>query len=369
MNTRLVARYRVRSNAGSIEDRAQAIAIEQSVEMPLSAIDDDRILSDIVGRVENIEDLGGGVFYVSVSLATATMGEDAGQFLNVLFGNTSLHEDVVLHDVQIPASVAAFFGGARHGVSGLRQRVGAGGRALTCSALKPQGLPPERLAEIAERFARGGLDFVKDDHGLANQSYSPFADRVRLCADAARRAAATTGRATQYIPSLSGDLEKMRSQIRTAREAGIGVVMIAPMVTGFAAFHSLVREHPEIGFVAHPAMAGAARIAPELLIGKLFPLLGADAVIFPNYGGRFGYTAGSCRRLAENARRSDGGRCPAVPVPAGGMPLERVAEMLDFYGPDTMLLLGGSLLAAGERLVEASSAFTRAVSEHVYGNT
>ena len=250
-----------------------------------------------------------------------------------------------------------------HGVAG---RVGAGGRALTCSAVKPQGLPPGRLAQIAESFARGGLDFVKDDHGLADQEYSRFADRVGRCAEAVRRAAQETGHATQYVPSLSGDLETMRDQIRVARDAGVGAVMVAPMVSGFANFHSVVRENPATAFMAHPSMAGAARIAPELLIGKLFPLIGADAVIFPNHGGRFGYTAETCRRLSENARGSaDGGR-GAIPVPAGGMTVARVAEMLDFYGPDTMLLLGGSLLAAGEGLVEATSAFARAVSEHIY---
>ena len=55
-----------------------------------------------------------------------------------------------------------------------------------------------------------------------------------------------------------------------------------------------------------------------------------------------------------------------MPVPAGGMTLERVPEMLDFYGPDAMLLIGGSLLAARERLTEATAEFTHAVAQHRY---
>jgi hypothetical protein len=31
--------------------------------------------------------------------------------------------------------------------------------------------------------------------------------------------------------------------------------------------------------------------------------------------------------------------------------------MLDFYGPDIMLLIGGALLTAGARLIEATAAF------------
>jgi ribulose-bisphosphate carboxylase large chain len=364
--SRFTTVYRVRGDAGSIEARAQAIAVEQSVEMPTSAIAEPHILADIVGRVEAIEDLGGGLFDVRIGLATATIGLDAAQFLNMVFGNTSLHEDVVLQDVEVPAELAAIFGGPRHGIEGLRQRVGAVGRAFTCSAVKPQGVSPARLAELAAGFARGGIDFVKDDHGLAEQGYSPFADRVAACAAAVHGAAQTTGHATRYVPSLSGDLDRMRRQIEAARAVGIDTVMISPMLAGWATFQTLVRTYPDFAFFAHPTMGGAARIAPQLLIGKLFRLLGADAVIFPNHGGRFGYTADTCRALAGQARAEWDGIRPSVPVPAGGMTLDRVPEMLDFYGPDAMLLIGGSLLAARDRLSEETAAFTRAVARHIY---
>lgn len=366
MSSRLTAVYRVRGDAASIDARAQAIAVEQSVEMPLDAIDDRSILSDIVGRVDGIEARGKNLFDVRIGLAIATIGSDGGQLLNMLFGNTSLHDDVVLHDVETPAELARCFGGPRQGVDGLRQRVGARGRALTCSALKPQGLSAARLAELTERFARGGLDFVKDDHGLADQAYSRFADRARACAAAAQKAASATGHATRYVPSLSGDLDRMRAQIRIAREAGIDTVMLAPMVVGCTTFQTLVREYPEIAFFAHPSMGGAARIAPELLIGKLFRLLGADAVVFPNCGGRFGYTADTCRQLAANARAPWHSLRPSIPVPAGGMTLARVPEILDFYGPDAMLLIGGSLLSARDRLTDETADFVRAVAQHAY---
>ena len=86
-----------------------------------------------------------------------------------------------------PTNLAAAFGGPRHGIGGLRRRADAFGRALTCSALKPQGVPPARLAQLAEQFARGGIDFIKDDHGLADQAYSPFAERVAAIAGSVGR--------------------------------------------------------------------------------------------------------------------------------------------------------------------------------------
>ena len=109
MSERFTVTYHVRSDAGSIEARAQGIAVEQSVEMPLAGIDDPAVLSDIVGRVEGIDDIGGGLFAVRIGLALATVGGDPGQLLNMLFGNTSLHDHVVLRDVALPDQFRARF--------------------------------------------------------------------------------------------------------------------------------------------------------------------------------------------------------------------------------------------------------------------
>ena len=362
--SRIIAIYRVRASADAIETRAQAIAVEQSVEMPLAAIGDDKVLADIVGRVDAIADIGNGLFEVRVGLATSTIGRDAGQLINMLFGNSSLHEDVVLADAEFPDAVTAPFGGPRHGLAGLRRRCRAERRAMTCSVLKPQGLAPAALAGLAGRMAEGGIDFIKDDHGLADQTYSPFAERLRACAKAVRAANAASGHDSRYLPSLSGHLDDLRRQIRLAREEGVDTVLIAPMIVGLAAFHALVREFFDIAFMAHPAMAGAARIAPELLLGRLFRLLGADATIFPNHGGRFGYSAATCHALATAARASWVGLAPAAPVPAGGMTLDRVPEMLDFYGQDVILLIGGDLLASGDRLAQVAAEFARRVARH-----
>src|SRR5713101_6789225 len=113
---RLKAFYRIRCNARSIEARAYALAVEQSVEMPVAAIDDAFVRAEIIGQVEAIAEKEKGLFEVCVALAQATVGNDPGQLLNMLFGNSSLHEDVVLHDVELPAGLAKSFGGPGHGL-------------------------------------------------------------------------------------------------------------------------------------------------------------------------------------------------------------------------------------------------------------
>jgi ribulose-bisphosphate carboxylase large chain len=360
---RITAVYRVASAAEDIEAKAHSLAVEQSVEMPLDAIEDNRVLAEIAGKVENIEPAGQGFYRVSVGLAAATLGEEPGQLMNMLFGNSSLHDFVTLEHVELPASVTRRFRGPLNGIGGLRERVGVCDRPLTCAALKPQGLSPEALASLAARFTLGGIDFIKDDHGLAEQDYSPFVARVQACAEAVREASAETGHPTRYVPNLSGNLDQLRAQLSVAQDEGIDTVVIAPMVVGLSAFHTVACEHPHIAFIAHPAMGGAGRIAPPLLFGRLFRLFGADAVIFPNHGGRFGYSPAVCAAIAEAARGEWNGIAPALPVPAGGMTAARLPELLDFYGRDAMILIGGGLLSARERLTSETAAFVARAAE------
>ena len=362
----MIACYRIRGDAGTIEERARTIAVEQSVEMPLAAIREPAILTDIVGEVGAIEDRGDGWFDVEIALAAATVGADAGQLLNMAFGNTSLHEDVVLQDLRMPPELLTIFGGPRHGLAGLRRRAQAEGRALTCSALKPQGLSAEALGEFSFALAMGGLDFIKDDHGLADQAYSPFAARLRACAKAVRKAAAATGRPTRYVPSLCGHFGQMAKQLEIAREEGVDTVMIAPAIAGVSTLQGLVAAYPDFAYLTHPTMSGAARVAPALF-ARLFRLFGADAAIFPNYGGRFGYSNAVCGDIADAMRAPWGDLKGGFPVPAGGMTVQRVPEMLRFYGKDAMLLIGGALLSAPkDDLAAETAAFMRAVAEHDY---
>src|SRR5262249_27143120 len=186
VHPRLQAVYLVHSDARAIEERARAIAVEQSVEMPVAAIEDDFVRSEIVGRVEAIAERDKSLFEVRISLAAETVGRDPGQLTTLLCGNAALPEDGVLTDVALPRDLAALFGGPRHGLDELRRRVGAPARALTCSPLKPQGLPAARLAELAQDFAQGGVDYIKDDHGVADQAYAPFAARLDAVAAAVR---------------------------------------------------------------------------------------------------------------------------------------------------------------------------------------
>jgi ribulose-bisphosphate carboxylase large chain len=374
LSERFHATYRLRAEAREVAARAQALALEQSIEMPLDAVTQPFVREQVVARVESIEPIqtpqSAAGFQVKLSLATRTTGLEAGQLLNMLFGNCSLQPDVELVDFEPNPDLLRALPGPRFGVAGWRRALGLDRgppRALTCTALKPQGLSPQQLSELARTFALAGIDVIKDDHGIADQQDAPFALRVPAVQRAVRQAAVerAMGDRVLYAPTLSGGPRRIREQLRVVRDEGVGAVLVCPMLCGVPTLVELVREEAGVPILAHPALAGNVRIAPALLLGRLFRVFGADATIFPNFGGRFSYDRATCRAIAQRAREPLNGVAPIMPVPAGGMRTERVNEMIDEFGTDVMLLIGGHLLAGatspGDSVLARAKAFVEQV--------
>jgi ribulose-bisphosphate carboxylase large chain len=345
--------YLVSASAGDIAARAEALMVEQAVELPRAvAARDPWVAAHMLGRVERIEPAGDGAHRVTIGQPLATAGGDPAQLLNVLYGNSSLQSDVVLADVELPDTAFDWLPGPRVGIEGLRTIAGVTGRPLLATALKPMGLRPPQLAALCATFARAGLDLVKDDHGLADHPFCPFEARVEACLRAMEDAARDTGRPALYVPNLIGSPDRVRRQLAFARRAGVRAVMLSPMVSGLPTLAELAGLADGLPIVAHPAFGGVLRALEPALFGKLFRWFGADAVIYPHAGGRFSYSLETCAALAAELRRPHPRARPAFPAPAGGIKAERVGELLKFYGPDCILLIGGSLYEAGDALFE-----------------
>lgn len=355
--------YHIEGTEEEVRSRAGSVLLEQTVETPRVVAERHAFVREhMMGRLLSLDAAEAGGFRVRLALPTVTASVDPAQFVNVLFGNSSLHPFVSLEDFEIPASMREMFRGPRFGVDGLRGQVCAFSRPLTCTALKPVGLDIAELAALCRTFAEGGIDLIKDDHYLADHPFSPFDVRVLACQSAVEEVEARTGLRALYVPSLSGTPDDVRRQADIAQEAGVEAVMVAPMLVGLPFFYELTHHRLDVPVLAHPSFGGAGRIRPEALFGKLFRLYGADAVIFANYGGRFAYPPEVCRSLAETLRSDWHGLAPAFPVPAGGMKVERAEELTTFFGLDTILLIGGSLLEAGDALLERTRAFTESVA-------
>lgn len=347
---RFRARYRVAGDPAAVPERVTALTVEQTIEFPPDLIRGTGIESHVVGRVEALERVGAERTLATVSYAVETAGGELPQLLNVLFGNCSLFPGVRLVDLELPPEMLAAFRGPRYGARGIREMLGVPGRPLLSTALKPMGLDVSRLAAIAGSMVRAGIDIVKDDHGLANQPFAPYAERVEACAQAVAAANRATGARALYAPCLNAPAGQVWERARLAREAGAGGLLVLPGLSGLDTMRALADDETlQLPIIAHPAWLGSYVTHPSagvdhgLLLGTLMRLAGADMSIFPSYGGRFSLSRKACAAIASRAAAPLGDLAPMLPMPGGGMTLERVPELVQFYGSEVVLLIGGDL--------------------------
>ena len=209
------------------------------------------------------------------------------------------------------ASWCRCFGGPRHGLAGIApagRRAGAGFDLLGAQAARP-ACGPARRARAALCARRHRLHQGRS-RAWPTRPIRLSAERVEAVAAALRAAPARRqGRALCAEPDgrsrrhARPDRRRARRRHRH-RDGRADDRRVCPISTGWCA------RIPRVAFLAHPTMAGAARIAPPFLLGKLFRMLGADAVVFPNHGGRFGYSPDTCRALARAALNDAGWLAP-----------------------------------------------------------
>ena len=350
--------------------RALEIAVEQTVEIPRDIVPAGYVEDEILGRIEAVHpglDERGG-FLAEISYSEDDIGDDFLQFLNIVFGNSSIRRDTRVEAITLSAGIEGLFPGPRFGTQGIRERSGVSQGPILMSALKPVGLSTAKLAGLAHQFALGGMDYVKDDHGLANQKTSPFTERLKACTDAIGDANEKTGFKTTYVPNITGPANQIFERAWMAKALGAGGVMLAPSLVGFDVSRALAAD-PDFALpiVSHPTFGGTNVITPttgfshRFFYGILQRLMGVDAVIYPNFGGRFSFSRAECLSIVDGCTTEFGSLKPILPAPGGGMTFARLPEMRDAYGDTVMYLIGGALLREKADLPAACRTLANAV--------
>ncbi|MDP1720082.1 MAG: RuBisCO large subunit C-terminal-like domain-containing protein [Candidatus Nanopelagicaceae bacterium] len=328
---------------------ADVIRVEQSIEFPFE-LAGPRIQEEVVGKIEEIESNSSSSHLITISYDINIVGGELTQFLNVLWGNVSLFPGVRIVDLHIPNALTKKFQGPRFGISGLRNLFGAHTRPLLTTALKPMGSDSKTLAQMARTLALAGFDMIKDDHSLANQPWATWHERVKLVSAAVLEANEMTGGKCAYAPSLNLPFDQIADAAHTAKELGAKALLVLPGLTGFDSMRSLADDESlSLPIQAHPSMLGSLVISPNegiahgIVFATLMRLAGADVTIFPSVGGRFSFTADQCIEIGRLARSPLGDIEKIWIAPAGGMTIERIPQLIEMYGDDTALLIGGAL--------------------------
>jgi len=345
---------------------AKAICVEETVEFPAQLLPKNSYWQNMVGVLEKFERKEKDCFTTIISYPIEAMSPDIVQLLNVIYGNISMIEKIRVERVDLPDEILSYFKGPRFGIEGLRHLTNVYDRPLLCTAIKPMGLTSEDLAQMAFDCACGGIDIIKDDHGLTDQTLAPYCERVSRCAEAVIRANRESGENCLYAPNVTAPAEKILERAIFAKRAGAQALMIIPSLVGWDVVRML-SENSEIGLpiLCHPSFNGVyftskiSGFSAFFMYGQLIRLAGGDASFFPNFIGRFASTTKQdCQDIIMSTKIPMGNIKPIFPGPGGGNTLETIPKSINLYKKDVIYIMGGGL-HLGKSLIDSCKQFRK----------
>lgn len=341
---RLYLTYRV--FADDLQAVIDAARVEQTIEFPYD-LAPEWIQQTVVGRIEDITGRD-----VTLSYDVRVLDGDGGitQFLNVIWGNLSMMDGLKVIAIEPPRGILEMLTGPRFGIDGLHELTNSHGRPILTTALKPIGMSAQEMAAEAKILAEAGIDVIKDDHGLSNQPWAPWSDRVKAVSEAVAEANAATGGSTIYMPSMNMPIDQLFDRAFEAKGYGATGLCVLPGVTSFDSIRALAADDElNLPIMGHPAMIGSYALNPQqgisagMLYGMIMRLAGADMCVYANYGGRFGPSKDDVIEIRDNCWRDLGSLKKSLPTAGGGMSLDKMPEMIEMYGNDGAFLIGGAL--------------------------
>jgi ribulose-bisphosphate carboxylase large chain len=357
----LIAKYHVETDL-PIEKAAKAIASEQSTgtwtevrgeNNPLAA----RVISAqgtdvVIGFPEELFEPGNIPQYLSVV---------AGN----LFGLGALKK-VRLQDIIFPERLMREHKGPRFGIEDARKILGVFDRPLVGTIVKPKvGLDPVGTAEVAAAAVLGGLDLVKDDETLTNQSFCPLIPRLEAVMGRLDKVEKETGKKAFYAVNVTTGADQILERAEAAVDHGANMVMIDVLTAGFSALEVLSRN-VNVPIHVHRTMHGAftrdkAHGISMLAISKLVRMTGGTNLHTGSYMGKM------ARETLENDLSRDAlrevwdGLKRVFPVASGGIYPAKVHGNLDGYGVDCIVQAGGGVHGHPDGTTAGAKAMVQAV--------
>ncbi len=271
--TDLTATYYFRPKEGvTAEFAAHAICEEQTTGTwtDLSTVNEKTAyVHALDGEVSDLLTLPDGGYLTKIRYPAEIFEKgNIPQYLSVIAGNLfglGKLEAVRLVDIDLPQELAGC--GPKFGIEGVRKLVGTETtrRPHVGTIIKPKvGLTPKDTAEVAYNAAIGGVDLIKDDETLTDQSFCPLIPRLEAVMDALDNAQDETGQRVLYAVNITTNGESVIERAHAAVRAGANMLMIDVLTAGFSAVAALANDPAiQVPIHVHRTMHGALTRNPQ----------------------------------------------------------------------------------------------------------
>lgn len=378
----IIATYLMTLPTKAAMDVAQAIAYEQSTGTWTAVPEDtDQVRAQSVAKVlgvhevPNFEDkLPDGItdrnFIVDIAFPAENIHNQFPQMLTAVLGNISMSGKLKVLDIRFPKAFVKSMPGPAFGVDGTRKVLGlAPGTPPLCAMFKPcTGAPPATLAKMFYELGMGGVNIVKDDELLADPKFCTIDDRLDLMVKEIEKIKKETGRTVLYALNVTDAPHKQADNIERTLKAGANCLMFNVPTIGWASFAEAVRQiNGRVPVLAHPDFAGAYFGSPhygvssQLILGKFMRMAGADFVVCPSAYGKVPMVPERVLQIGVSLRAPFYDLKPVLPAPSAGMHPGQVQQLLNDFGPDTIVAAGGGYHGHPDGPRAGAKAFVQAV--------
>ena len=269
-----------------------------------------------------------------------------------VFGMKSL-KNLRLNDIHFPENLLRSFKGPKFGIPGIRKILKVKKRPLIGTIIKPKlGLTTEDHARVAYEAWVGGVDIVKDDENLSNQTFNKFEDRLNKTFEMKEKAEKETGEKKIYMINVTAETEEMLRRAKLAQDCGNEYVMVDIITLGWSALQTLRNKDFKLVLHAHRAGHAAFTKNPKhgismKVIAKLTRIIGLDQLHIGTAVGKMFETEKeveeNCKALKEKMWRFK----QVMPVASGGLHSGLVPRIIEIFGNDVVIQAGGGIHGHG----------------------
>jgi len=277
---------------------------------------------------------------------------NVAQFLSVVAGNVfGLKEikNLRLLDIDLPGELVKNFKGPHFGIDGIRDITGVKTGPLIGTIVKPKiGLEPVEYSKVVYEAAMGGVNLVKMDETLTDQSFCRLEENVSWVMDVLDKVKHATGRKVLFAVNVTTRLDELVERAEKVIELGANCLMIDIVCSGLSSIQIL--RDANLGVPIYCHRAGHAAFTRSSKHGirwqvycKLARLLGADVV---HCGTIVGKMHGEEKEVLEDydALRNDWFFFnPTMPAASGGLHPALVKDVTEHLGSDVIMNFGGGI--------------------------
>jgi len=200
-----------------------------------------------------------------------------------IFGMKAIR-NIRLEDVHWPQKLIKSFKGPQFGIHGIRKILEIKKRPITITVVKPKlGLSSKEHAKIGYESWIGGIDLLKDDENLSNQTFNRFEERVKESLKMRDKAEKKTGDRKSYLINITAETKEMLKRAKFVADNGGEYVMVDIITAGWAGLQTVRNECEDLKLAIHAHRASHASMTRSrhhgismLTIADVARLIGVD---------------------------------------------------------------------------------------------